>query len=201
MTYADYGNFDQRYFEGREVDDPHPAGYYYYPDSHLEYDQYAAEIDSAVGSRKALVVGCAYGFALQYLVNAHGWNRAYGMDVSDWVQQAAFDGVSDRIYQGDALNANDFDTIARDTQGPPRWDFIYSEYLLSHFTDEEAVQAYNNMREAAGELTLHRVWSGTGTDFEQEWFNAKSVDEWIALCGDHDDVEWIDYDNPADSTI
>ena len=200
MPYRDYYDFDQRYFEGRYTDDPHPAGYYYYPNEPLDYEQYASHIDSAVGSRKALVVGCAYGFAIRYLVNNHGWNRAYGMDVSDWVQQAKFDDVGDRIYQGDALNANRYDELARDTSGPPRWDFIYSEYLLEHFTDEEAIQATQNMRDAADGVVIHRIWSGEQYDPE-DWFNVKTVDEWKALVGDNPDEEWIDYDNPDDSTI
>ena len=200
MTYRDYYNFDQRYFEGKNVDDPHPAGYYYYPNEPLDYEQYASHIDSAVGSRKALVVGCAYGFAIRYLVNNHGWNRAYGMDVSDWVQQAKFGDVGDRIYQGDALNANRYGEIASDTAGPRRWDFIYSEYLLEHFTDEEAIQATQNMRDAADGMVVHRIWSGAEYDPE-DWFNVKTVDEWIALVGDNPNEEWIDYDNPAASTI
>ena len=201
MPYRDYYNFDQRYFEGKNTDDPHPAGYYYYPGSHLDYERYAAHIDAAVGSRKALAVGCAYGFIIRHFVNK-GWNRIYGMDVSDWVQQAKFADVGDRIYQGDALNAARYGEIASAATGPPRWDFIYSEYLLEHFTDEEAIQACQNMRDASDGPVVHRIWSGKQYD-PNDWFNVKTVDEWITLTG-HDatnNVYWIDYDNPEQSTL
>lgn len=203
MPYADYGGFGQPYFEGREVADPHPAGYDYYPNEPLRYGLYAQQLDAAIGAQKTLIVGCGYGFPLRYLSQDHGWTRVYGMDISDWVLANAFPDVSDRIYQGDALNAARYDAIARSAQGPPRWDGIYSEYLLEHFTDDEAVLACENMRQAAGGPVVHRIWSGTGSDFETEWFNVKTVAEWIALTGHDaaDNVYWIDHDNPEDSTL
>ena len=197
-----YNGFDQTYFEGREVgvDDRHPAGYWYYPDVNLDHAQYADEIDSYVGSRKLLVVGCAYGFSIRYLRDEHGWNRVYGMDISQWAVDNAFGDVADHIYQGDALNPDDYDDLARDTQGPPRWDGIYTEYLLSHFTDAAALQVLEIMADEA-DLCVHRIWSGTGAP-NGDYFNAKSVAEWQALVDDPDGPhEWIDYDSPEESTI
>ena len=200
MTYADYYNFDQRYFEGREVADPHPAGYYYYPQEPLEYSQYAAQLSLLHQNSKLLTVGCGYGFFLQYCLHEHGYDNVYGMDISPWVQQAAFGDVSDRIYQGDVLNSQDIQDIQQATPGRA-FNIIYSEYLLEHLTDEEAIAACQNMRDAAQNLVVHRVWSGTGADFESQWFNPKTIDEWVALVGDNPNEEWIDYDDPNASTI
>lgn len=204
--YADYHGFDRSYFEADRVVDPHPAGYGYYPYEPLPYGDFAAEIDAAIGAvGKLLIVGCGYGFPLRYLVANHGWDRAYGMDVSEWVMANRFADVADRIYQGDARNAARYDEIARSAQGPRRWNAVYSEHLLEHFTDAEAITACQNMRDASTGPVIHRIWSGTdtGTEFETAWFNVNTVDEWIALTGHDaaDGVYWIDYDDPEASTI
>lgn len=202
--YADYNDFDERYFDGSaDSEMRHPAGYWYYPNELLEYDQYADEIDSFVGQRKLLVVGCGTGFAISYLVDEHGWNRVYGMDISEWAVENALDDVADRVFLGDARDPSVYDDLARDTQGPPRWDGVYTEYVLEHYTDETAQAICDIALDEASNMVVHRIWSGTGDSREDEWFNVKTVAEWIDLTGhdEDDDVYWIDHDRPEDSTF
>ena len=198
--YSNYGDppFEADYFEGGTV-----GGYREYPtERNLELtSEYASEINLVVQATKVLVVGCGTGLTVDYLASEHGWNRVYGMDISQWAVDRR---VTDRVYQGDAFEPADYDAIARDAAGPPRWDGIYTELVLEHYDDEQATEIYDITREIADGRVVHRIWSGTSKDWERDEFNLKTIAEWKALLDpndEHSDVDWIDFDRPSESTI
>lgn len=197
QTYSDYDGFSETYFTGGIS-----GGYGSWPPEHIDYGTYAEELLKITGHVKLLVVGCATGESLHALRTKNRID-AYGMDISQWAVDNAIPSVQDVIYQGDACDQDRFDEIARETDGPPRWGAVYTELVLSHYDDEQAREIYDNCREAAegvGDtdgVVVHRIASASG----RQEYNTKTVDEWLSLCGDHDDVEWVDYDAPEDSTI
>ena len=196
--YSDYGDppFGEDYFTGGTV-----GGYDDYPTEWNDFhtSRYASQVDTNMTPRKVLVVGCATGLTVDHLATEHGWNRVYGMDISEWAVDRA---VTDRVYLGDALDENRYEEIARDAQGPPRWDAIYTELVIEHYDDNQAAMIYDITRDQAEELVIHRTWSGTGRGWERDEFNLKTIPEWEAMLDpsdSHDDVFWIDFDRPEDS--
>lgn len=177
MRFADYG-FEETYFT--------ETVYSEYPPENVPYGEFGEQIDGIVGG-KTLVVGCGTGCTLTYM------DDAYGMDISEW----AVNNAEADVYLGDALDHDRYREIAQDTPGESQWDGIYTEFLLSHFTDESAREVCEITRTESGGPVVHRIWSGSG----EEQFNLKTVSEWQEAVGEHRDVEWIDYDRPEDSTI
>ena len=202
--YDDYLGFDERYFNRGAVADGYVLGYYEYPPRRpIDYSAFASQVANVTGQSKVLVVGCATGISLRWMRVNQDIDRSFGMDISEWAIDNALSDVRDQVYLGDARDQDRYEEIARDAQGPPRWDGIYTEFLLSHFTDSEAINVCDICHEEATDVVVHRIWSGTGRQRDRDHFNIKTVSEWISLTGydESDNVFWIDYDRPEDSTI
>lgn len=193
--YADYGGFGQDYFEGAEVDNPHPAGYRDYRPAMLPFKWYAEFLYDELISmnmnpegEKVLVVGCAYGYVVDFLIN--DWNvDAYGMDISQWAVDNAPASISDRIYQGDARNASDMEAIRKNTKGG-HFAAIYNECVLECLSDSSAVTMRDNMRSESKYEVFHRVWSTDGSDLNTEWYNGKDIAEWQSLVDPNGEDHW-----------
>ena len=185
--FADYRGFDSRYFE-----DGFQGSYVNYPPGRIDYSAFGETVADVTGQSKVLVAGCGTGLTIHWM--RQHIDRVFGVDISDWAMENVDNRIRDYVYQGDVRDPDMYGDIAQDAQGPPRWDGIYSEFLLSHFTDETAKDVYDLIRQNADEIVVHRIWSGTGHEWEKDMFNLKTIAEWRQLVGDHADVEWIDYD-------
>lgn len=198
MPYADYGGFGQDYFEGGNVSDPHPAGYTYYDESYLPFDQYAKVIRDELQSNgidpsdaKVLVLGCAYGHTVDWLVNQYNVD-AYGMDISTWAVNNGNSAVSDRIYEGNATLRTDIESVENSTGG--RFDVIFTECLLTCLTDTEAQDAADAARKRAMQAVVHRVWATDKADLNTSWYNAKTFSEWQSLVDNAGKDYWYGTD-------
>lgn len=201
MPYASYNNFDQTYFEGTSVASPHEAGYSDYDRHLLPFPDYAQKIRDEVQALgqdpttvKLLIVGCAYGYTLEYLIDDYNI-EAYGMDISTYAVNQADTEIAygGRIYQGDVLSSQDLKSVRQSSQGG-RFDIILNECVLTCLTDSEAQTACNNMRSEAQDTLMHRVWSTDGSDLEADlttdWYNSHTMDEWRTLCDPNDQDVW-----------
>lgn len=196
MPFQDYGGFGSAYFEGRHHDNPHPAGYSEYRRNLLPFSYYAEKLTTELQARgvdptgeKVLIVGCAYGYTVEYLIDQ--WDvDAYGMDVSSWaVEQAATEtAYGDRIYQGDVTNASDLKAVRQSTPGG-KFAVVFSECVLECLTDTEAQTATTNMREEAQQAAGHRVWLADRlADGE---YNEHTLSEWQSLCDPDGQDYWF----------
>lgn len=203
MHYADYGGFDARYFEGEEVDDPHPAGYSFYDRDARSFAKqadaalaacHARGVNPAASGASMLVVGCAYGYTVESLL-AMGVD-AWGLDVSTHAttRGAARLGIADRVLQGDAADSADIARV-RDAAGGA-FDAVLTECVLSTCTDDEAAAIAARAREATTDAggVIHRVWSadGDGAGIDPEWYNVQSLDAWASICDPAGDDGWLD---------
>jgi hypothetical protein len=194
--YYDYGGFGQAYFERDAVQSPHPAGYSYYTREFLPFEWYAEKINSELTSQginpsgsKVLVVGCAYGYTVEYL--RQNWDiDAYGMDISSWAVSQAPASVSGEIYQGDARSGQDLKSVRQQTPGGP-FDAVVIECVLSCLTDSEAQTAVSNARSEAKSALITRVWSSDGSDVNPDYYNTKTLSAWQSLCDPNGDDYWL----------
>lgn len=212
MPFANYGGFGESYFRGR-ADATAPDGAYaaYDPAAGagtVDYDTFIDQLDTLTGSDPTvLVVGCGTGVTVRGLrTQSSSIDDAFGMDVSQWAIDNHAPGVAQDIIQGDALEAAAFDAAQSEWNVNQAFDVIYTEFVLSHYTDSEAQTIHQNCvdhvsfgQQQRGTV-VHRMWSNDSTGF-----NTKTVAEWQSLMSsvplDGVSVEWIDYDNPSDSTI
>lgn len=202
MPYQNYNSFDQTYFEGNNVSNPHEAGYSDYTKGLLPFDYYAQKIDNHLTSqgidpsgKKVLVVGCAYGYTVEYLIDNHNV-EAYGMDISSYAVNQASSAIAypGRIYQGDATSSQDLRSVRQNTAGG-KFVVVFNECILSCLTDSEAQTAASNMRSEAQKRLVHRVWSTDGSDIEDDlttdWYNSHTLAEWQSLCDSNGDDDWF----------
>lgn len=186
MPYADYGGFDAAYFDAASAQTPHPAGYTEYRAGLLPFAHYADLMATAIeqygvdaSGAKVLVVGCAYGYTVQWLRDQYGV-EAWGMDVSQHaVEQAGTEIADDVVRHGDVLSAQDIKAVRRDAPGGP-FDIVFTECVLECLTDAEAQTATANCRDAAKHQSVHRVW--TMDRVNPDYYNAKDLAGWRALC-------------------
>ena len=197
MPYTDYSNFDQRYFEGRKVADPHPAGYSHYRRGLLPFDHYAGYLRGRLVNtgitptrEKILIVGCAYGYTVEQLIDEWGV-ECYGMDISQWAVNQADSAIDygDRIYQGDVRSSQDLSDVQKATPGG-RFRVIITECVLECLTDSEAQTAAENVRSEAQAGVYHRIWTADGSDVNPDWYNDKSLAEWQQLCDPNSRDRW-----------
>lgn len=199
MPYADYSGFDSTYFEGTSVSNPHAAGYGNYRQDLLPFTHYAQKIIDewdarGVATGKILIVGCAYGFTVESLVDKG--EDAYGMDLSTHaVNQAdSATSVGGRIYQGDVTVKADIESVESSTGGG-QFDLIVNECVFATQTDAEASSAATNMRDRAADTVVQRVWASDGSDLERDlsadWYNSKTMTEWRNHCDPNGQDVWI----------
>ena len=189
--------FDQTYFQGDR-----PEGYTNYSREQWGgvwtfeslaqqlYDM-SAQRGQSMQNRKVLVVGCAYGYGVQELVELGV--DAYGLDISAWaISQAQAQlpsAIAAKIIQGDArVRANL--TAARSLaglSGNARFDVIVDEDLLTCFNDADAAAASSEWRSRHAQRVVHRLTTKI-PNIAQYGYNVKSVAQWRTLLGAAD---WI----------
>lgn len=98
--------YDESYFDGKNVATPHPEGYYDYSknDHRLaEVNRFLAQFNPAVlANKKVLEIGCAKGFLVEAMRNAG--IDAYGIDVSQYAIDNAPTAVQPYVSVGNATN-------------------------------------------------------------------------------------------------
>lgn len=196
MPYYDYGGFGEDYFERLSVTAPNPAGYSEYHRDRLPFDFYAKKLHDELVSRgidptgsKVLVVGCAYGYTVEYLID--DWDvDAYGMDVSTWAVNQADSEIAygGRIYQGDATSSQDIQNVRNSTQGG-QFEIVFNECVLECLTDTEAETAATNMRNEAQQAVVQRVW--TENSANPDYYNSKTIPQWKNLCDPDGQDYWF----------
>lgn len=140
-----------------------------------------------------LVVGCAYGFLIEQLVDA-GISDVWGIDPSPWIWDAANDGewrldVKARVAN-DWLGSGTEQASLQAVGAPPSFRFVVDEDAASSHSDAE-LPAFLAACEARlqgnvkGRI-VHIVTPFPGGDSAINW---KSMAEWKALAPDH---TWVD---------
>lgn len=194
MPYYDYDGFGERYFMGRNfADGGNPAGYTYYTPEFAPFDRYARNViqeandrGKSLENKPVLVVGCATGFTVDWLVQ-EGVD-AYGMDLSSWAVGNAPASVADRIYQGDLTVESDLKSVVQAVKpGGNKFDMILTEAMLSSTTDAEAQEACANARTYSKDV-LHRVWTVAANP---DYYNKKTLAEWQSLVDSKDEDYWV----------
>ena len=183
--------YDESYFHDND------AGYTQYqrdlwpPDTpeHLQSraQQLFNEVASrgaSIANRKVLILGCAYGYTVEYLVGLGA--NAFGMDISAYAISQAPSSIAGRVLVGDARLRADLNA-ARSLaaiQGNARFDLIVSEDLLPCYTDAQAIAAAIEWRTRHGQRVAHRITIGN----YQGGYNLKTLAQWRTLLGTAD---WI----------
>lgn len=216
MPYSDYKNFDRRYFNPNDGEE-FSEGYGQYDSANgagsIDYNTFIENLETLTGADPTiLIVGCGTGVSVKGCRNqSNQIDEAYGMDISQWAIDNHAPGISQSVIQGDAQNASAFESAQDEWKVNQAFDVIYTEFVLSHYTDQEARNIHQNCVDYVSHggnqrgTVLHRMWSGNPGGWEENGFNVKTVAEWqnlfsdIALDGVT--VEWIDYDSPSDSTV
>lgn len=142
---------------------------------------------------RILVVGCGYGWALEYLSLARGYAEAWGVDPSAYIQATKSevspqDGVQNALLGGRVLASDPSRDAGRDqcvcdsVGKGSTFDVIVTERVLSSLTDLEARVLSKALHSAA-------LLSSTGTVVHVEndgpaglaGFNEKTLADWKAL--------------------
>lgn len=209
-SYSEYHSFDETYFQGNDFSDAPKGGYGTYDPvegaGNVEYDTFIDQLETLTGSDPTvLIVGCGTGVTVRGLRSeSNNIDDAFGMDISEWAIENHAPGISQSIIQGDARIQEDWEDAQDEFSVNQAFDVVYTEFLLSHYDDEDARQIHQNCVEHVSHggqqrgTVVHRIWSGTEHEWEDEEFNLKSIDEWQSTMEDIEldgvTVEWIDYD-------
>ena len=183
--------YDESYFHGNDE-----AGYSNYRRNLWPEDGFSSFVDRArtlvekmadrgasIEQRTVLVLGCAFGYSVEYLVSMGV--DAYGMDISAYAISQAPASIASRLMVGDARVRGDLNSARgmAGLRGQNRYDLIVSEDLLPCFTDADAVAAATEWRRHAMR-SLHRISIG---DYGGG-YTLHTLAEWRALLGSQD---WI----------
>ena len=215
--YADYADFGERYFRAADFEDAPRQAYDSYDPAegakNVDYDAFIDELETLTNTDSViLIVGCGTGVTVSGLhADSDAIDDVYGMDISEWAINNHAPGISQLLVQGDVREPDDLDDAMDEFSVNNAFDVIYTEFVLSHYDDADARTIHENCIDYVSHsgqqrgTVVHRMWSGMGADWENDWFNLKTVSEWQALVDDIDldgvTVEWVDYDRPEDSTI
>jgi SAM-dependent methyltransferase len=136
-------------------------------------------------SHSVLIVGCAYGWAIEYLLG-RGFTTVWGTDISAFIQatKGAQSAVPDRILPHDARTTTGRNAIRTATGVNNNWRLILTEDVLPCYTDADALafaQALRGMLHAQGTLA-HIVSCHEPPEHAMDpAYNRKSLAEWTAF--------------------
>lgn len=137
--------------------------------------------------KKVLVIGCAYGFLVQYLIT-RGVD-VYGMDWSSYALSQAPVEVSAKLSLGDARQASAWTavrTLAGLTKANQKFDLIIDEDMICCMSDADAV----TMRTLALDncnIFMHLI------DVDPNlitWYNYHDIAGWKAILGTSPKEKW-----------
>lgn len=155
------------------------------------YDKYSLTGNDLAG-RTVLVLGCAYGYLVKYLVENHGV-EAYGMDFSSYAVSQAPPEIASRIIEGDITVEADWDaarTLAGFTKKPDKFDLIIEADVFCCLTDAQAITA-RDFALANSDYFIHLLEQTTQPDNLLQWYNYKTLAEWKALLGNSPKEKWF----------
>lgn len=137
-------------------------------------------------NKKVLVVGCAYGFLVKYLI-ALGV-QAYGMDFSSYAISQAPVELAGRVMLGDARLDADFQsakTMAELTK-QQNFDMIIDEDMICCLTDAEAV-TFRTLLMKYSNYVIHLIDLAPNLI---NWYNFHTIAEWKAIVGTSPKEKW-----------
>jgi 2-polyprenyl-3-methyl-5-hydroxy-6-metoxy-1,4-benzoquinol methylase len=142
-----------------------------------KFVQKALTLSVDLSGKKVLVVGCAYGFLVQYLISLGV--DAYGMDISSYaVSQSP---VPDKLIVGDVRLDADWKrakTLAGLT-GNQKFDMVIDEDMICCLTDSEA-SSFCTYARKYGSILVHLIDLSTTL---VNWYNFHTISEWKAIAG------------------
>lgn len=142
-----------------------------------KFVQKALTLNIDLTGKKVLVVGCAYGFLVQYLINL-GCD-AFGMDISSFaISQSP---VPTRVITGDVRLDSDWKrakTLAGLT-GNQKFEMIIDEDLICCLTDSEATSFCTCARKY-GKVLVHLIDLASNLP---NWYNFHTIAEWKSIIG------------------
>lgn len=189
--------YDEHYFRGSATGVTAPGGY-----DNYRWNSYFSQPSDVLASgfvqralnggidltgRKALVVGCAYGFLVKYLIELGV--DAYGMDISSFAV-AQRPELSGKLLVGDmrlSASYEDAKTLAGLTKHNDKFDVIIDEDALSCLSDADAITACNLMRTYSQYEATHLVDTSPSLS---EWYNFHTLADWKALIGTYPKEKW-----------
>lgn len=188
--------FDESYYRGSFVANPNPAGYDNYNENTYFDENFASlaskfiakfgSIGVALAGKKVLVVGCAYGYLVQELVNLGV--DAYGMDISTFAISQAPSSISSRVMVGDVRVAADLTAVKifAGLTGNNKFALIIDEDMLCCLTDAEATAFCVAARKICSYL-CHLVTIGAHLI---TWYNYHTITEWKSILDTANKDKW-----------
>jgi len=185
--------YDEEYFNST---DPNTAGYTHYCETTYYKENFELFTNRLVQklsnlnltNKKVLVVGCAYGFVVKYLVSL-GVN-AFGFDISEYAISQADPSIASRVFVGDARTETAFQTaktMAGLTKPNDKFDLIVDEDMLSCLTDSEA-SAFCTLARSYSSYFVHIYSEFSNLD---NYYNYKTVSAWKALVDNRNRDRWF----------
>ena len=188
--------YNEQYFRGSYHSETAPGGYdNYWWNSYLTDDssvlankfvQKALTLNIDLTGKKVLVLGCAYGFLVKFLLELGV--DAYGMDISEFAISQLPE-LSGRLLVGDMRLDADYQrakTLAGLTKKNDVFDMIIDEDCICCFTDSEAVTVCTLMKSYSS-MAVHLV---DVTPNLINWYNLHTLDEWRVIVGTSPKEKW-----------
>lgn len=156
------------------IDGPMYSEYRHF-ECHAERAELLTEL-YPVGS--VLVVGCAWGFVVQELLD-RGWD-AWGIDASEWAVSMAYVSIDApaRVLFGNATDPADMDAACA-RAGVERFDLAVTDDILPALTDAEIQRGVTQCRRVARNV-LHCVTPKPASETTLE-LNWKPIGVWREL--------------------
>lgn len=189
--------YDADYFQGDLSAIPEPSGYGNYGepnyrDTSTRTGQLIQKtVDSGINvvGKKVLVLGCAYGYLVKYLVSLGV--DAYGLDISSFAISQAPPEIASQVFVGDARLESSYTqakTLAGLTKPNDKFDLIVDEDMVVCLTDAEAVtlctlgKKYSSMLYHLIDVSPHLA----------QWYNLHTVAQWKTLVGTSPKEKWFE---------
>jgi 2-polyprenyl-3-methyl-5-hydroxy-6-metoxy-1,4-benzoquinol methylase len=153
-----------------------------------KFVQKTASAGLNISGKKILVVGCAYGYLVKWLVSLGV--DAYGMDISSYAISQAPQEIAGRLMVGDMSVESSFISakqMAGLTKPNDKFDLIIDEDAIACLTNAEAI----SFRTAALKHTNLLFHLFEQNDGLSQWYNYKTIAQWKALLGTSPKEKWF----------
>jgi 2-polyprenyl-3-methyl-5-hydroxy-6-metoxy-1,4-benzoquinol methylase len=140
-----------------------------------------------LSGKKVLVLGCAYGFLVQYLTTLGV--DAYGVDFSTYAVSQAPPEIASNILLGDVRLSTTWDAVrisAGLTKNNQKFDVIIDEDMFCCLTNAEATTT-RTLAMANSNMFIHLIDINPSLS---TWYNYKDIAGWKALLGTSPKEKW-----------
>lgn len=147
----------------------------------------AASSNVQLVGNKVLVLGCAYGYLVQYLYE-NGVD-AYGMDWSEYAISRTPETILGRTVLGDARNPGDWQAARQAAQlafPSDKFTLVIDESMFCCMSDQDAVSTKNIAFDNSLNL-YHLVDIGHSIG---NWYNYHDLAGWKSVVGFSDNEKW-----------